>query len=64
MNEISLNYWGEITHYHRPITWYTKKLKESGFTIEEIKENPDNIDSFYQSNLIKSAYYYLYVFHV
>ena len=46
MNEISLNYWGETTHYHRPITWYTKKLKESGFTIEEIKENPDNIDTF------------------
>ena len=42
----TLNFWGETTHYHRPITWYTQKLKKYGFLIEEIKENPDNLEKF------------------
>ena len=44
-NEI-LNFWGETTHFHRPITWYSQKLKENNFLIEEIKENPDDLDKF------------------
>lgn len=40
-----LHYWGETTHYHRPISWYSKKLKDAEFAIEEIKENPDNVEN-------------------
>ncbi len=46
LNTEVLNLWGETTHYHRPITWYTKLLKKYGFVIEEIKENPDDLDNF------------------
>ena len=41
-----LNFWGETTHYHRPITWYSKLIKKHGFLIEEIKENPDDKNIF------------------
>ena len=41
-----LNFWGETTHYHRPITWYSKLIKKHGFLIEEIKENPDDENVF------------------
>ncbi len=41
-----LNFWGETTHYHRPISWYSEKLNEANFAIEKIKENPDNVENF------------------
>lgn len=41
-----LNIWGNTTHYHRPISWYAKALKNSGFVIECISENPDNLENF------------------
>ena len=45
-SKIIVNAWGETTHYHRPITWYSKKLKEAGFLIECIQENPDDTNKF------------------
>lgn len=39
-----LNHWGETTHYHRTLSWYSKSIKDAGFCIDEIKENPDNMD--------------------
>ena len=44
--EITLNFWGETTHFHRSITWYCKKLKQYGFLIDEIQENPNDLENF------------------
>lgn len=46
LNKETLNFWGETTHYHRPLTWYSKLLKKYGFVIEELKENPDDLENF------------------
>ncbi|MBE6123979.1 MAG: class I SAM-dependent methyltransferase [Erysipelotrichaceae bacterium] len=46
LNKEILNFWGETTHYHRPISWYSHKLRKHGFLIQEIKENPDNVEKF------------------
>ncbi|MBQ8425730.1 MAG: class I SAM-dependent methyltransferase [Clostridia bacterium] len=45
-NSEILNIWGETTHFHRPITYYSKIIKKYGFVIEELKENPDNKEVF------------------
>ena len=41
-----LNFWGETTHYHRTLSWYSKLLKTAGLAIEEIKENPSDEKTF------------------
>lgn len=46
LNKETLNFWGETTHYHRPLTWYSKLLKKHNFLIEELKENPDDLENF------------------
>lgn len=46
VREESLEIWGKTTHYHRPITWYSKMLKKHGFLIEEISENTNNKEVF------------------
>ena len=46
LKTLTLNIWGETTHYHRPISWYSQTLKKAGFVIEEIKERPDNEEIF------------------
>ena len=45
-NSEILNIWGETTHFHRPLTWYSKLIKKCGFVIEEISEAPENKEVF------------------
>lgn len=32
------NYWGETTHYHRPISYYFNKIANAGFVLNEMFE--------------------------
>lgn len=41
---VKLNYWGDTTHFHRPISYYSKVISDCGFLIERITENPSNLD--------------------
>lgn len=34
------NFWGETTHYHRPLSWYSNALAKAGFVISKMQENP------------------------
>lgn len=52
----TIKFWGETTHFHRPISFYSKLLKENGFVIEEIVENPHDT-SWIPSNLKKIPVY-------
>jgi len=45
-NKQILNFWGETTHYHRPLDYYSRVIKNSGFYIEELLENPKDLDNF------------------
>ena len=36
----TLTVWGETTHYHRPLEYYVSKLRNAGFVVERIQENP------------------------
>jgi len=47
-NSEILDIWGETTHYHRPLTYYSKIIKKHGFVIEEMRENPENSEIFNQ----------------
>ena len=48
LSKETLEIWGETTHYHRPITWYSNLLKKYGFLIEQIQESPEDKDVFEQ----------------
>lgn len=41
-----LNIWGETSHFHRPISWYSDMIYKGGFLIENLKENPDDAICF------------------